>query len=111
MSGVRKLRLAAVVKKELVPLIKIWGIASVAGVDDSVSAALAVDEFLRMEDVAVIVVQKSILRNMRLPTEVHGRLYPILIELPDEPRDLEVEPQEYYRDLIRKFIGYEVHLG
>lgn len=111
MSGTKKLKLVAVVKKELVPLVKILGTINVVGVDDSISASMAVAEFMRSGDVAVIAVQKSLLRAMRLPAEVHTKLYPILLEIPDEPGDLTADPQEYYRDLIRKFIGYEVHLG
>ncbi|MEM2006273.1 MAG: V-type ATP synthase subunit F [Sulfolobales archaeon] len=111
MSGVKKLKLAAVVKKELVPLVKILGTTNVVGVDDGVGASMAVTEFLRSGDVAVIAVQKSLFKSMKVPAEVYARLYPILIEIPDEPRDLTADPQEYYRDLIRKFIGYEVYLG
>lgn len=111
MYRVKKLKLAAVVKKELIPLVKILGIANVIGVDDSVNASLAIAELLKSEDVDIIVVQKSLARTIRLPTEVYTRLYPILVEIPDDPHDLLVGPGEYYRDLIRKFIGYEIHLG
>ncbi|MEM1623548.1 MAG: V-type ATP synthase subunit F [Sulfolobales archaeon] len=111
MSGTKKLKLVAVVKKELVPLVKTLGTTNVVGVDDSTSASTAVEELLQSDDVAVIVVQKSLLRTMKLPAEVHTKLYPILVEIPDEPGDLTADPREYYRDLIRKFIGYEIHLG
>lgn len=110
-SEARNLRIVAVVKKELAPLVKILGIANVVGVDDDVNASIAVGELLRSGDVAIIAIQKSLMRALKLPAEAYGKLYPILIEIPDEPRDLMVEPREYYRDLIRKFIGYEIHLG
>lgn len=111
MSEAKKLKVAAVVKRELAPLVKILGIADVVGVDDDVSASMALGELLRSGDVAVIAVQKSLMRALKLPAEVHNKVYPILVEMPDEPRDLAVDPQDYYRDLIRKFIGYEIHLG
>lgn len=111
MSEAKKLKIAAVVKRELVPLVKILGISNVVGVDDDVNASIAVGELLKSGDVAIIAIQKSLMRAIKLPTEVHSKIYPVLIEVPDEPRDLMVEPQEYYRDLIRKFIGYEIHLG
>lgn len=51
------------------------------------------------------------MKDIRIPTRVYSSLYPIIVELPDNPRDLEISVQEYYKDLIRKFIGYEIYLG
>ena len=105
------LRVVAVVRGELVPLIKSLGIANVVAVEDRESAEAALDELLRVGDVAVILVQGSILRGLRVPAEVHGKVYPVIVEFPDNPDDLRVSARDYYRDLIRKFIGYEIHLG
>lgn len=93
------------------PLVRMLGIADVVEAEDGASASAAIRELLGSDDVAVILVQKSLLRAAKLPAEAHGAVYPIVLEIPDEPRDLEVEPRDYYRDLIRKFVGYEVHLG
>ncbi len=99
------------VRRELAPLFRILGLVDVVEADDGVSASMAVQELLSSGEVAVILVQKSLLRASRLPAEVYSSTYPVVVEIPDEPGDLEVEPRDYYRDLVRKFVGYEIHLG
>ncbi len=99
------------VRRELAPLIRILGIADVVEAEDGVNASMAVQELLSSGEVAVVLVQKSLLRAAKLPAEIYTSVYPIVVEIPDEPHDLEVKPRDYYRDLIRKFVGYEVYLG
>ncbi|MCS7099723.1 MAG: V-type ATP synthase subunit F [Sulfolobales archaeon] len=107
----KKLKLVAVVRKELLPLLKTLGVGSVVVADDTQSAALAIEELVKSDDIAVVLVQKSLMRSVKIPAETHSKLYPILVEIPDEPADVAVEPREYYRELVRKFIGYEIYVG
>ncbi|MCX8184725.1 MAG: V-type ATP synthase subunit F [Sulfolobales archaeon] len=106
-----ELKLVALVKKEFLPLFKTLGLSNVVSADEASSATLALEELVKSGDVAVVLVQKSLMRTMKIPAEVYSKLYPILIEIPDEPADIAIESREYYRDIVRKFIGYEIYVG
>lgn len=107
----RKARIAAVVKKELTPLIKILGINNIFVVEDRNEVLEALNRLIKDRDVGVIVVQKSLVRDIEMASYTQDiGLYPSIVVIPDTPEELAETPRTFYRDIIRRFIGYEVYL-
>jgi vacuolar-type H+-ATPase subunit F/Vma7 len=148
-----KSKVIAIVKKELVPLMKIIGIDTVFVAENHdvlnvlekvvrdrdvgvvvIQRSLAKDinllEFqsiglypsiindvlnvlekvVRDRDVGVVVIQRSLAKDINLLEFQSIGLYPSIITIPDASEDLSESPRSFYRDLIRRFIGYEVYL-
>jgi vacuolar-type H+-ATPase subunit F/Vma7 len=107
----RRLKVVAVVSKELAPLMKVLSIADVYVAEAFQEAERLVADLFKRGDVGVILVERSLLEKIKLPEDVEKVLWPIVVEFPDRPSDLNLRPELYYRGLIRRFIGYEIHIG
>lgn len=107
----KKLKVVAVVSRELVPLMKVLSIAEVYSVEGSQELTRLIEDLARRGDVGVILVQRSLLGRVKLPEEMREALWPIVVEFPDRLADLSLSPELFYRELVRKFIGYEIHIG
>lgn len=110
-STPERLRVVAIVSRELAPLMKVLAIADVYGIDEAQELARLIGDLSRRSDVGVILVQRSLMERLKLPEELKEALWPIVVELPDRPADLKLSPEFFYKELVRKFIGYEIHVG
>ncbi|MEM4933772.1 MAG: V-type ATP synthase subunit F [Desulfurococcaceae archaeon] len=105
-------RIVAIVKPDLAPLIRILGIEDVVEVYNEAEVLEVFKRIIMSENVGIILIQKRLVEGAPSDVleDVHSRLYPVLITLPDSVEDLKKNPIEVYRDLVRRFIGFEVHL-
>jgi vacuolar-type H+-ATPase subunit F/Vma7 len=104
-----KSKVIAIVKKELAPLMKIIGIDTVF-VAENHDVLNVLEKVVRDRDVGVVVIQRSLAKDINLLEFQSIGLYPSIITIPDASEDLSESPRSFYRDLIRRFIGYEVYL-
>lgn len=95
----------------MTPLMKVLSIADVYIAEGAQEASRLVVDLAKRGDVGVILVQKSLLEGVRLPEDVERTLWPVVVEFPDRPAELSSSPEVYYRELVRKFVGYEIHIG
>lgn len=109
MSLYGKSKVIAIVKKELAPLMKIIGIDTVF-VAENHDVLNVLEKVVRDRDVGVVVIQRSLAKDINLLEFQSIGLYPSIITIPDASEDLSESPRSFYRDLIRRFIGYEVYL-
>lgn len=102
----------AIVKRSFEPLMRMLGVKDVYIADSWDETRRALDELTERKDIAVIIVQESLIPRgtsfMELNIESE---YPIITVIPDTREKLSEHPSIYYRDLIRKYIGYEIHVG
>lgn len=101
-------KIIAIVKPELVAFVKLLGISEVYEAMDSNKALEILENNLKRNDVGIIVVQKSLVN--RISEDVQGRVYPIILFLPDTPLDISKSSIEEYRKLVKRIIGYEIHV-
>ncbi|MDK6027993.1 V-type ATP synthase subunit F [Ignisphaera sp. 4213-co] len=103
--------ICAIVKKEFEPLMRMLGIKEVYTVNNWGEAKNFLDKLATRNDLAIVAVQKSL-----VPAEISfidlnlQRLYPIVVLIPDDKKDLFESLKVFYRELIRRYIGYEIHL-
>ena len=110
MSLYEKSKVIAIVKKELVPLMKIIGIDTIFVAENCNDVLNVLEKVVRDRDVGVVVIQRSLAKDVNLLEFQSIGLYPSIITIPDASEDLSESPRSFYRDLIRRFIGYEVYL-
>jgi vacuolar-type H+-ATPase subunit F/Vma7 len=114
MSELKELirRTCAIVKKEFEPFMKMIGVREVFVVDKWEDAKKALDEIYVRKDIAIVFLQQSLVPkdvsfiDLNLP-----QLYPIVVLFPDTREALSMPLQSFYRELVRRYIGYEIHLG
>jgi len=107
----KKLKVVAVVSRELAPLMKVLSIAEVYSTEEPQELTRLMEDLARRGDVGVILVHRSLFERVKLPERIKEALWPIVVELPDRLADLSLSPELFYRELVRKFIGYEIHIG
>lgn len=106
-----KSKVAAIVKKELSPLMKILGIDDIFTVENQNEVLDILIKLIGNRDLGVIIIQRSLIKGIDLTTYLQNiQIYPSIIVIPDTPDDLSESPKTFYRDIIRRFIGYEVYL-
>lgn len=106
-----KSKIAAIAKRELTPLVRILGIDEVFVVEKQDEVLTILKKLIENKGLGIIIVQRSLIRGIDLTPYIQStQIYPSIIALPDTPEDLSEPPKTFYRDIIRKFIGYEVHL-
>jgi len=109
--GFRK-RVVAIVEPDLAPLMRLLGVNEVFEVFSETNILNVFNEVAVVDDIGVIITQKRLIE--KIPSgvleEINSKLYPIIVAIPDNVDDLKMSPVENYRDLIRKFIGFEIHL-
>lgn len=104
-------KVAAIVKRELDPLMKILGIDSVFVIENQNEVLDVLVKLIENRDLGVIIIQKSLVKGVDLTVYLQDiQIYPSIITIPDTPDDLFESPKTFYRDIIRRFIGYEVYL-
>jgi vacuolar-type H+-ATPase subunit F/Vma7 len=114
MSEVKELTkgICAVVKKDFETLMRILGVKEVFVVNDWGEAKRILDEISMRKDVAIVLLQKSIVPQGTSFVDLNlQQLYPIVVLFPDTKEILSEPLQSFYRELIRRYIGYEIHLG
>ncbi|MEM0026546.1 MAG: V-type ATP synthase subunit F [Ignisphaera sp.] len=105
-------KICAIVRKEFEPLMKILGIKDVYVAENWNDAKGILDKLLVQNDVAIILIQKSLVPDGKSFIDLNlYRLYPIVVIIPDDKISLSASLQTFYGELIRKYIGYEIHLG
>jgi len=107
----RRLKVVAIVSRELAPLMKVLSIAEVYSVEEAQELAKLIGDLSKRGDVGVILAQRSLVERVKLPEELREALWPIVVELPDRLADLSLSPELFYKELVRRFIGYEIHIG
>uniref|UniRef100_A0A7C5UT59 V-type ATP synthase subunit F n=1 Tax=Ignisphaera aggregans TaxID=334771 RepID=A0A7C5UT59_9CREN len=110
MSLYGKSKVIAIVKKELAPLMKIIGIDTIFVAENRNDALNVLEKAVKDRDIGVVVIQRSLAKDISLLEFQSIGLYPSIITIPDSSEDLSEPPKAFYRDLIRRFIGYEVYL-
>lgn len=104
--------ICAVVKRDFEPLMRMLGIKDVYIADSWGEARRAISELTEHKDVAVIIVQEGLIPREISFIELNlQRRYPIVTVIPDTREKLSEHPGTYYRELIRRYIGYEVYIG
>ncbi len=106
-----KSKVAAIVRKELGPLMKILGIDNVFVIENQNEVLNILAKLIENRDLGVIIIQRSLIKDIDLTTQLQDiQIYPSIITIPDTPDDLFEHPKTFYRNIIRRFIGYEVYL-
>lgn len=103
-------KVVAVVKPELAPLMRILGVEEVLEVDEV--SAESIKRIAESDDIGVVLTQKSLIEKIPsgILEDVQSRLYPIIVVLPDSVEDMRRSSMDVYRDIIRKFIGFELYI-
>ncbi|MCS7112182.1 MAG: hypothetical protein N3D82_04375 [Ignisphaera sp.] len=106
-----KSKIAAIVRRELAPLIRILGIDDVFVIENQDEVLATLTKLAEDKSLGVIIIQKSLIKGFDLTTYLQNiQVYPSIIAFPDTPDDISEPPKSFYRDIIRRFIGYEVYL-
>ncbi len=106
-----KSKIAAIVRRELAPLMKILGIDAIFIIENQSEILNALTKLIEDRDLGVIIVQRSLVKGIDLTTYLQNiHIYPSIIAIPDTLDDILESPKAFYRDIIRRFIGYEVYL-
>lgn len=105
-------KILAIVKPDLAPLMRALGIADIIEVSDETGVLDVFKRVVMLEDVGIVIIQRRLLEGIPASTleDAHFKLYPAIVILPDNVEELKKSPVEIYKDLVRKFIGFEVYL-
>lgn len=103
-------KIVAVVEPHLTPFLLTLGIDEVYEVKGGEDFVKNVKEICSRDDVAIIVTQRSLTRKYG-EIQDQMKVYPIIVSLPDSPEDLGAEAINVYKEFIKRFIGYEIHIG
>lgn len=104
-------KIVAIVKPELSPLMKMLGAQEVLEADETNVIELF-KNVVGLDDVGIVLTQKSLIEKIpsTILEDMQSKLYPIIVTLPDSVEEVKKSPIEVYRDIIRKFIGFELYL-
>ncbi|ADM27835.1 hypothetical protein Igag_1021 [Ignisphaera aggregans DSM 17230] len=101
-------KIAAIVDKRFSPLMRILGIDNVYEVDSPENIVEIVKKIYEDRSIGIVIVQQSFAKYvMREGSDI----YPIFIAIPDSLEYLSVQPIEFYRSLVRRYIGYEIYIS
>lgn len=103
-------KIIGVVEPYLADFLRVLGIDEVYEVKSLDDLKKHIDNIYERNDVAIVVIQRSLAKKLGNIIE-KPNLYPVILVLPDRPEYLAEKPIEVYRDIIKRFIGYEVFIG
>jgi len=101
-------RIAAIVDKRFSPLMRILGIDNVYEVDSPENIAEIVKKIYEDRSIGIVIVQQSFAKYV---AREGVDIYPIVVAIPDSSEYLGVQPIEFYRSLVRRYIGYEIYIS
>ncbi len=105
----KKMKIVAVVLKELEPLMRVLGIDEVYTSSSAADCIEHLKKLIERDDVAVIVVQHELVENVKELPETRG-LYPSIVVIPG-PRSMgRADVYSLYQALIRRYVGMEVRV-
>lgn len=104
-------KIVAIVRPELAPLMKILGVEEVFEADETTVTEL-IKGVVQLDDVGIVLTQKSLIEKIpsSIMEDLQSRLYPITVVLPDSIDDGKKSSMDIYRDIIMRFIGFELHI-
>jgi len=106
------MKIAAICSSELEPFFKILGIDEICLVHrDESELRKCVDEMTKRKDVAIVVIPLRMYESVRNLIASTRALYPSFIPIPEPEEVKEFNVREFYRSIIRKYVGFEVVLG
>ncbi|RLG76552.1 MAG: hypothetical protein DRO12_04285 [Thermoprotei archaeon] len=111
MSAPPKLDMAAICLRDMTPFFKAIGVNSCFIVRNPEEGLRKLEELLKLEKYGVVFVQSSILKKpSELKIDIAKKLYPLIVVVPG-PEELKVfDPKSFYREVVRKYVGFEIHL-
>jgi len=101
-------KIAAIVDKRFSPLMRILGIDNVYEVDSPENITEILKKIYEDRSIGIVIVQQSFAKYIAMEG---GDIYPIFIAIPDSPEYLAVQPIEFYRSFVRRYIGYEIYIS
>jgi len=101
-------KIVAIVDKRFSPLMKILGIDNVYEIDSPENIAEIIKKIYEDRSIGIVIVQQSFAKYV---VREEGDIYPIVIAIPDSPEYLSAQPIDFYRSLVRKYIGYEIYIS
>jgi len=108
----RTMKIVGVGMENIAPFYHLLGIDEVYVVKEAEKDKLhnIINRLRMREDVAVIIIQNRLYNIIKDLVSYQNRLYPIFVSIPDY-LDLEkFDIYEFYKPIIRKYIGFEVTL-
>ena len=114
MSEVKELTkgICVIVKKELEPFMRILGVKETFVVSHWEETKKVLEGVSMRRDIAIVLLQKSLVPEGVSFVDLNlQQLYPIVVLFPDTKEALSESLQGFYRELVRRYIGYEIHLG
>jgi len=107
----RVMKIAAICNTELEPFFKILGIDEICVVRDGSELRKCIDEITKRKDIAIVVVPLRMFEIVQDLVASMRSLYPIFLPVPEPQEVKEFDVREFYRPIIRKYVGFEVVLG
>jgi len=107
------MKIAAICSEDLAPFFKLLGVDEVYVVEEENLTKLRnyVRKLVERRDLAIVIIQFKLFNKIRDEIALIQKLYPSFIPIPD-PRDVrEFDIYEFYRPIIRKYVGFEVSVG
>jgi len=107
------MKIAAICSDDLAPFFRLLGVDEVYTVEkeDLTKLRSYVRKLAERKDLAIVIVQLRLFDKVRDEIALIQKLYPSFVPIPD-PRDVgEFDVYEFYRPIIRKYVGFEVTLG
>ncbi len=107
------MKIAAICSEDLAPFFKLLGVDEVYVVEEENLTKLRnyVRKLVERRDLAIVIIQLKLFNKIRDEIALIQKLYPSFIPIPD-PRDVrEFDIYEFYRPIIRKYVGFEVSVG
>jgi len=101
-------KIVAIVDKRFSPLMRILGIDNVYEIDSPENIAEIIKKIYEDRSIGIVIVQQSFAKYV---VREGGDIYPIFIAIPDSSEYLGVQPIEFYRSLVRRYIGYEIYIS
>lgn len=102
-------KIVGIVEPRLTSFLRVLGIDEIYEVKSLEDFENHISAIYRRNDVAIIITQRSLIKQFSKAIEL-SKAYPILLALPDK-EDLTEKAIDIYKDIIRKFIGYEIFIG
>ncbi len=107
------MKIAAICSEDLAPFFRLLGVDEVYVVEEEDLAKLRsyVRKLAERKDLAIVIMQFRLFNKIRDEIALVQKFYPSFIPIPD-PRDVrEFDVYEFYRPIIRKYVGFEVAIG
>ncbi len=107
------MKIAVICNEDLAPFFRLLGVDEIYVVkeEDLTKLRSYVYELAERKDLAIVIIQFKLFNKVRDEIASIQKLYPSFIPIPD-PRDVkEFDVYEFYRPIIRKYVGFEVTIG